>query len=228
LRELQKGIVLGRVISVILCLAILSEKLYADIVQIGFSGKITDVTSDESLFEGNVCIGDSFDGTYVYDSDGSDCWAVDEHNGKYCFRTEPYGISVNVGQFVIGSDPGKPEFCIKVRNDVDALKHDSFWITSENNIHNLPLGDRIELTYISWGMKDYSCTAISSDSLLKGPPNLSDWQIFPMYVDGQIDGGCNGLILAAQVTDVWLIPEPATLALLGFGGLAALRRRRRL
>jgi len=62
------------------------------------------------------------------------------------------------------------------------------------------------------------------DSLFQGPITVSGGDGFALWV---IDNVGNTAHIDAVVLDVTIAPEPATLALLGIGGLIMLRRRRR-
>ena len=89
--------------------------------------------------------------------------------------------------------------------------------------NNLFLDDDVWVELLAWQLTDYSYTAISSTELPVVPPDLSVWP----YNDLAISGGRGGIPpcfdetfhIGAEVTSVWLVPEPATLFLFGLSGL---------
>jgi len=80
----------------------------------------------------------------------------------------------------------------------------------------------VEIDHISWNLDDWSGSALSSDALPLGPPVLSDWEYQRLTIELGPKGGAN---VGGQVTCVWLIPEPATVLLLGCGSVLILRKR---
>jgi len=207
----------------LLAIVLFVSPLKASIVNIGLKGKVTEINDYvANLLEGQIAVGDEISGNYKYNSEARD------HNpsnsvGGYSHYEAPYGFFLNVGGFRFETDLDNVDFLVAVGDN--SYGDDHYLLRSYSN---LPFLNDVVIEQISWELDDFSAKALSSDALPLDAPSLEDWSLVsPLYVDGNIDGGCSGLILAAEVTDVWLIPEPGTLALLGFGGLAVLRRRRR-
>ena len=92
--------------------------------------------------------------------------------------------------------------------------------------NNLPLSNGVEVYEIFWQLDDYSGTALSSTEIPLGPPLLGDWgSHWELMIDLGLKGGDGGF--GAEVTSVWLIPEPSSVLLLGLGFAAFVRWRRR-
>jgi len=112
----------------------------AGLVTIGFTAEVTYLDDPYSVFEGGIDVGDTITGTYIYDTSTPDLipnpWiALYEHTCSAC------GISLEVGEFEIKTDPSNVEFVVSIGNDIADLTGyawDSFELKSENN---LPLYD---------------------------------------------------------------------------------------
>ena len=97
---------------------------------------------------------------------------------------------------------------------------DSYFFIS---FSNLALLNGTPVDYISWQLDDPTCNALSSDSLPTTAPVLDDWQsMFGLRISADRMWGIDG-----TVTSAGLIPEPATLLLLCFGGAIAASTRLR-
>ncbi len=189
----------------------------ADLIIIGINAEVSHIDDRGLLVEGLLNIGDPITGTYTYDSDTPD-GNPSESAGLYWHYNAPYGFELTAGPYVFQTDPDHTEFFINVGNGT----WDGHVLVSYNN---LPLSNGVPVDHISWQLDDYSGMALSSDALPLGPPILEDWE----YDWGlRIELGPKGdTMVTADVTSVWLIPEPATVLLLGLGALALLRIRRR-
>jgi len=211
--------------GILIMVSVLVSPICGEIIQIGISGEVTEISdyARGELFGGNVQIGDTVTGWYAYDTDTWDSVSGSDI-GDYWQDEWPCGIMLQVDTLTFQSDPGNVKFLIGIGNDYSGQKRDNYWLYSYSN---LSVNERTDVVGIELSLYDPTGTALSSDDLPTEVPVLADWDTATLRVDASIDGGCSGTILAAEVTDVWLIPEPATLALFGFGGLAVLRRQRR-
>lgn len=178
----------------------------AALITIEIEGVVDIVGDPENLLEGKIKTGDAIVGTYTYDLLTPDsepyAWA-----GMYEHRNPPAGISLTVGDFTFATNPDNVDFVVAILNDYPPLLKDQFWMRSYNNI-SLHSGTMVDI--ISWQLDDPSGTALSSTSLLTGPPVLSDWQSNILVISGHRTFGIWGHITSA-------VPEPTTIFLFGIG-----------
>jgi hypothetical protein len=201
-------------------IALAAMAVHGEIIEIGLSAEITYMDdSAKSLLDGQLEVGDTITGGYMYDSDTLDSNPL-ETVGDYWHDSGPYGIVLNGVGFTFQSDPADMWFVLEVGDNHAYSTDDHYLIRSYNN---LALSNGVLVDLIGWELQDPTGTALSSDALPLGPPVLSDWQYQTLMINLGFKGGA---ILRAQVTSVWLIPEPATVLLLGCGSVLLLRKRR--
>ena len=79
-----------------------------------------------------------------------------------------------------------------------------------------------------WNLFDTTGTALDSDSLPTTAPVVEDWDnIQPLMISAGIEVDIGGgdtkevgaFIISAEVTSVWLIPEPATIFIFALGAM---------
>ncbi len=190
----------------------------ANLVPIAITGEVTSVI-DRGPLEERVNIGDLITGVYIYDLSTSDTFPTDPVYGHYHHQAPPCGIFLTIGGFVFMTDPDNINFTVSIVNDPPEHaggSYDSYQISSLNN---LPLSNGSEVESIVLGAFG-SVDILSSDELPTTAPDLNaDWR----------DGKVNIIIsvvrrssIQGYVTSAAVIPEPATIIMLGLGGLALL------
>ena len=188
----------------------------AALVIIAIEAVVDDVQDPYNYLAGLVIVGTTITGTYTYDTDTPDSSQF-PNAGRYEHYAPPSGFSLIVGGFSFVTDPMDTYFDVRILNDY--LNDDFYWLTSYNN---LPLPEGTTINNINWLLGDPSEAAISSIELPMTAPVLDDWQVNHLSIGGGPER--EGFTFSGHVTSAFVIPEPATLLLLGFGTLGFLRR----
>ena len=190
----------------------------ATIITIGITGivdYVEDLGEGDGYLGGLINVGDSITGYYTYDTDTPDTNPL-SYGGDYEYYSSPFGIFLTIESFNFRTDLNNVNFLIEITNDYPP--NDDYLLRS---VSNLPLSNGSPVEAISWWLYDPNGSAISSTELLATAPILSDWQINLLRIETdrayRIDG---------RVTEVEVIPEPMSLLLFTFGGLALTKRRR--
>jgi len=217
MRELRMGAVGVFVLGI-------ASVCLAEQIKIGLVGYVESIDDPYSLLKNGVHQGDSITGFYLYDLNPD---AYVYYAGAYKYTSTPYGMSLTLGGLTFQTDPTNVDFMISIVNGIPSGgSGDNYIVESYNNLF---LSNDVHIERILWQLTDYSYTAISSEELPDVPPDLSAWQ----YDNFTVSGGRGGtppcfdeiFQINGHVTSVYLIPEPATLLLLGTGGLLLRKRR---
>jgi len=190
------------------CGLFLAGPARAALITIAIEATVDYVWDEYNKLEGRISVGDIITGTYTYESTTADSDPLDPVQGNYWCYDSPCGISLMAGGFSFRTDPSNIEFHIAIRNDTHSGK-DVYAIGSSNN---LPLSNDTLVGSIWWQLDDHIANALSTDALPITAPVLDDWQENALHLEGGRDYG-----IAGHVTSAVLIPEPATILLLGIG-----------
>jgi hypothetical protein len=188
----------------------------ATLVTIAIEAVVDSVDDPFGYLEGNITPGDIITGIYIYDTATPDSSPL-PGAGRYEHYAHPAGFALSVGGLDFVTDPANTHFLIEIVNNYPS--DDGYGVVSYNN---LPVSNGTSVNNISWALKDYSATALSSVELTTTAPVLTDWQVNHLNIGG--GPGRSGFVFQAHVTSAVVIPEPSTILLLGFGTIALVRK----
>ncbi len=188
----------------------------AALITIQIEAVVDSVDDPFGYLEGKIIVGDIITGSYTYDLSTPDT-NPSLYVGDYEHLAPPAAIFLSVGGTEFRTDLGNVNVFVEVINNNAGI--DGYLLISDNN---LSLPNSTPVNSISWTLTDYTKSALSSDALLPTAPVLDDWGLNRLTVNGGTRARPFGIM--GHVTSA--IPEPATMVLLGLGGLLIGRRRR--
>ncbi|MHC4550352.1 MAG: PEP-CTERM sorting domain-containing protein [Planctomycetota bacterium] len=202
-------------------------------VTVEFSGTIDRQVFNLPASLSHIALGDTFFGTYTYDSGATDfMFPLDPNVGKYESVGPPFGFSVTVGGTVFQTLPD-PDGRVLVTIENNNPLHSADAYDAAANMYDI---DQSHAGYNvqSWNvaLRDNSQTAFNDDTLV--PPDFAafpDFRWFGIFGQNTDTGG--NAVIRGTVEQLWVVPpapEPSTVALLAIAaaGIAWGRRRRAL
>jgi len=211
----------AKIVTVFLVvLALGVSNLRGAVIEISITAEITGIDDRDGLLEGKISVGHIMTGSYIYDSATPDSQSATEV-GDYWHHSSPYGIYLSGGGFSFQTDPDSVNLLVEIVNNHTAGGlYDAYGVVS---YANLLLSNGAPVDTIEFYLEDSFADALSSDALPTAAPFLEDWDKHYISLIGKEVGT---YYIDAEVTSIELVPEPATVLLLGLGGLALLRKRK--
>jgi len=199
--------------SIFLGLVVLSAAPLAHgaLVTFEFSGVIDTVGDAHDLLEGAVQPGDTFSGSYTFDSDTPDSGLEDPDIGLYRFT----GSSMVLWLADLEFPPAGGTFNVISVADFDVS--DRFMMESYDYES---AGFFISQSHVR--LEDPTASAFESDALPTSPPLLGDFSSREFFWSAYVDDPDFPFGVTGTVTS--LTPEPQALVLLLVGWVSALRR----
>jgi len=216
-----------------ICYVLLNVDCQAELVTVEVTGVVDSISEEGGIeTDGSVAVGSLMQGWCVYDTETPDEYA-DEYSGKYAL----VGMSMEIGDYVFMDKPvgGNSYFTVGVVDPTYTARSGAAFFDGTIYV------DGSTSTYedIEWAYGGMTLIDVwtSSDGIIENdalPTTFpSDISIFDMrcgfsvgfrqYVD-PADGSFG---FSGELTSIRVIPEPVSVLLLGVGGLAVFRRRRR-
>jgi hypothetical protein len=203
----------------------------AALIPIAFTAEVIRVTDDFDLLSGNVSLGDTMTGVYIYDTSIPDLYP-ETCIGQYVHSDPPCGITLTIGSLVFMTDPENVEFVVTIYDSPCVApgipppaggQYDSYSIRSSNNFP-LPNGTAVrEILLAASG----DTTIFSSDALPTTAPDINaGWRENKIDIDisgGSWENATGVFYIEGVLSSVSVIPEPATMTLIGLGALVFLR-----
>ncbi|MCB9849737.1 MAG: hypothetical protein H6817_03440 [Phycisphaerales bacterium] len=167
-------------------------------VTFAFEGDITFVSDRDGILGGQVNVGDTFSGSYTFESTTPDS----EPHPRFGYYDDAISqIDGQAGGVPFSSPSGSTSY-INIRNNEGGLS-DSYFAFGD-----VLIADRAVTFSIQLFGSD--TTQLSDDSLLLVPPELTAFSPRLLFLGGSESAGIN---IQADVSSLVLIPEPHTLTL---------------
>ena len=196
-----------------LTLAFVSEQAVGYPVTWQFAGEIRFVRDPDNFLAGAVTVGSPFSGSFTFESDTPDSETGISRLGQYDGALT--GVNGQVGSLPFTA-PMDSDNTIEIQNDFRSSTLDTYLATTRIQFVNETLDFAILLL-------DGTGTAFTNDLLLLTPPDLDSFDVADfLLVDLSED-----IVLSLRGGLTSLIPDPATLLLLGLGVIVASRKLRR-
>jgi hypothetical protein len=186
-------------------------------VTIGFGGV---VRNDGYGF----AAGDAATGYYVYDTSAVDT-ATRIDLGCYEFSQSPFGMYLEINGHVWQTDPLQISYHVEIIDGdlSQPMSYDTYSARSYTNVYNYsqPDGGPFYDFGLYLGLYGISSDAVISDSLPLTAPDLSKFDYKFISIDWDPHNS-----MYVDITDMWVVPEPAMFGLLAFGSLLLRRKKR--
>jgi len=197
---------------------------FGELITFVYSGELTLVADRDGVLAGDLAVGQTttFAGTYTFESTTPDARPGKPNDGVY------QGAIADVTGYVSGSSGPLPfsgplhapddtlANYILVSNDVFSFPSDNYSAFALVRFTETPL-------YFSIEVSDLSASAFEDDSLFVEPPSFESFDIATFGLKTDDDAQ---LFLSGQLHEFRLVPEPATVCLLGLTAVVAISRLR--
>lgn len=209
-----------------------SQPALAEIVTVEVEGIVDEVWADNGLtLDASVEIGTAMTGSCSYDTETVDLFPQFDHRGEY----QLISISMSIGNYTFMNDPAFPDSALFEVSALGNFYHIAssyaprfdgiVYIDGSPKTYDEVNFDDLTMALISLeANNDYGITDALPDSFM----DLSVYRHRSFGVGSYVDHIGPGFYIRGELTSltVTLTPEPATVLLLGLGGLALLRNRR--
>ncbi len=185
---MKKGFVLG----VSLLLALPAGSAVAEILTVRVMAHVVQLDDPENVLGGQVSVGQTVQGSYTYETTAADRAPWDTTWGSYVQTPEQGHTNFVIGSHVFETDPASPDYWmyhVQVYGSPEAGNPDSITIASQNN---KLLSNGATVSILTIDFSDFSGTALSSDQLPVGAPDLNSFGSRSIYISGSDPSLTNG------------------------------------
>jgi hypothetical protein len=187
----KRKLVCWLAVAIAVAIGLTAVTSYAESIRVYFTAEIGGILDPAGYLPGEIWVGDTLVGYYVYDSEAPDS-DPDPHLGDYAYFLAPNG-------FVIFEDSGWIFRTDTSDVDIQFLLVDSlvsnctgcdwYLYRSWNNTgYNHQLGQSLPLSYMGIELYDNSGIALENDELPHSAPDLSRWPDEKLlYIRGHAD-----------------------------------------
>ncbi len=193
-----------------LLVASLPSRSQAELVTWGFSGEIDSVLDAENVLDGAVTVGTPFSGRFTFESTTPDGNPSNPRFGEYFGAI--FGVSGNVGVLTFSELDG-PSGRVLIRDNAPGAGTDRISFIAPTRL----LDDSVSF---SIGLVESTGTVFSSVAM---PTGLLDLSVFDTARFG-IELTPDGASFSGVLTDLVVVPEPATMILVMLGTICMMRR----
>jgi hypothetical protein len=203
--------------------------VWATIITVEVTGVVDGVGTHGGLaLDGSVVIGSTMTGFYTYDTDTPDLVPQFDHRGEY----QLISISMTVGNYTFTHNPTSPDPALF---EVSTFGHSYTAHSLEPRFDGTLYIDGLPRTYGEVNFDSFGLTLMHlvdfnndiTDELPSSFPDLSTFTSERYFGTGVDSPSVEpGFDISGELTSLNVVPEPATVLLLAFGGLALLRNRK--
>ncbi len=174
----------------------------------------------------SIEVGDIYQMPVTVDESTPDSWPAQADAGRYNDLILSYSFDIGGGAYSYSGAPGSPlNNTLEVNDGTGGFMDDDVLNLYDDSIP-APILDGLDPSGTRlFIVRDDSGTALSSDAIPAAFPPISSWSSATWnisFTDGVYAYGVDGYL-----TDLAVVPEPASALLVVLGGVAAVMRRRR-
>jgi|GEM_PF-1077636 len=185
---------------------------HAGLVTWDFGGEIRDIVDADGILGGAINVGTPFSGSFTFDSTTPDSDPENASLGVYDGAVTAVSGQIGDHTFFESDDFGSE---IQVRSTISGEEDHDFGLFASD----ISFPDFNAVFDLSLFIKDFDGLTIRTDALPLFPPDLASSSPSMTFT---LDPGRTAFV--GELTA--LVPEPSSLALLAFGSLVLLKRRR--
>jgi hypothetical protein len=170
-----------KILSALILMQVCGTNAFSQMKSFCIKGTVTYVDDMYNTLNGAVSVGDSINGTIIYDAGITDNNSMAEV-GDYYNTVAPSGIYLNLNGLKFETDTTNINFLFETVNDYVGL--DNIVVRSYNNTFTPTIPAFVSGNHISWQLDDTSETALTSTAI-PAFIDVNNWQqVFGLTIEG--------------------------------------------